>query len=365
MDAKTSVGKLCLETLYADPKPKPTQALAAGMALLWRPLMERHNGVDRELGIQRRWKEFGPVFESLLDELDEEMRDATPQGPGKLLELPSVDPSELTPEAVAEYMRWPIPLVIRRWAKDTRACRDWSPAFFKERYGATQVHSNDAKDNIVKMPMRDTIDRMESDKSHYIANVSDLMNNFPDLERSLELEGFKTTLNARSLYGMQMFIGPEGRGTSLHAGAPLTMFMNIHGSKEWLLINPRHGLWMRPNHQRQGHHSESPRTAAELLDLVRYIPVYRVALKPGDILLNPPWWWHQVRNLEGISIACSVRIADHSIGELRTGMFYDVARHTAPFQEDYIREIVKKNFAPQRMSDEAFLKTYDNLRTHF
>jgi hypothetical protein len=88
-----------------------------------------------------------------------------------------------------------------------------------------------------------------------------------------------------------------------------------------------------------------------------------VALQPGDILLNPTWWWHQIRNLEGISIASSVRCADHTIDELRPGMFHEVAQHTTPFQENYIRDLAKKGFTLQRMTDENFLSTYDNLRT--
>lgn len=168
------------------------------------------------------------------------------------------------------------------------------------------------------------------------------MSNFPELEASLELETFKAALRVKSLYGMQIFIGPEGRGTSLHCGASLNIFVNIHGSKEWLLINPRHGLWTKPNHQKQGHHSESPKTATQVLDLCRFIPVYRVALQPGDILINPTWWWHQVRNLEGISIASSVRVADHTIGELNPAMFHEVAQHVAPFQENYLRDLLRK-----------------------
>ena len=362
MEPKTTVGKLCHETLHAEPTPTASQSLATGMALMWLPALERLNGVDRELGIRRRWKEFNGVFDELMGNLDKELR-ANETGPGKILPLPAVDPQDITPEAVNEYMRWPIPLVVRRWASPTRACRDWSPEFFKSNYGDVLIRSFDRNDDIQELPMRETIERMQADKSLYINNVSNLMNNNPDLEASLELDTFKSALGLRGFYGVQLFVGPEGRGTSLHAGASLNVFLNIHGSKEWTLINPRHGLWLQPNHQRQGHHSESPLSADEVSELCRYIPVYRVALQPGDVLINPTWWWHQIRNLEGISIACSSRVADHTIGELNPGMFHEVAQHSAPFQEQYMRELAAKQFAPQRMTDENFLSTYDNLRT--
>lgn len=365
MDPKapqTLVGKVCKETLFAEPAPTPTQSLAMGMALMWLPVMERLNGVDRELGIRRRWKEFDGVFNTIMKDLDTELRSVA-KGPGEILPLPAVDPDDMTPEAVVEYMRWPIPLVVRGWASRTEACQKWSPSYFKEHYGNVPIRSFKSNDDLVEMPMRETIERMETDKSLYINNVSNLMNAHPELEAALDLDRFKKALGLRGFYGMQLFVGPEGRGTSLHAGASLNVFINIHGSKEWTLINPRHGLWTLPNHQRQGHHSESSKSAAEVGELCRYIPVYRVALQPGDVLLNPTWWWHQIRNLEGISIACSSRVADHTFGELNPTMFHEVAQHTSPFQEQYIRELAARDFAPQRMTDENFLSTYDNLRT--
>jgi len=45
--------------------------------------------------------------------------------------------------------------------------------------------------------------------------------------------------------------------------------------------------------------------------LYNYVPKYSAHLKPGDVLYNPPWWWHEVRNLnESISVPIRVVTID-------------------------------------------------------
>ena len=41
--------------------------------------------------------------------------------------------------------------------------------------------------------------------------------------------------------------------------------------------------------------------------LYRYCPRYTVELEPGDMLLNPPWWYHAVQNLSETTVGVSTR----------------------------------------------------------
>ena len=43
------------------------------------------------------------------------------------------------------------------------------------------------------------------------------------------------------------------------------------------------------------------------LYFVRYCPIYSVTLQPGDVLYNPPWWGHAIRNITDKSVAISNR----------------------------------------------------------
>lgn len=38
-----------------------------------------------------------------------------------------------------------------------------------------------------------------------------------------------------------------------------------------------------------------------------YLPVEYADLNPGDMLYNPDWQWHTIRNYEGLSIGVPIR----------------------------------------------------------
>ena len=37
---------------------------------------------------------------------------------------------------------------------------------------------------------------------------------------------------------------------------------------------------------------------AEAFPLFKYCPTYYAEVGPGDVLFNPPWWWHAIKNSE-------------------------------------------------------------------
>jgi hypothetical protein len=52
--------------------------------------------------------------------------------------------------------------------------------------------------------------------------------------------------------------------------------------------------------------------------LFQYCPVYTAVLEPGDVLFNPPFWWHSIKNITETSTAVASRwhtdgIAGHNL----------------------------------------------------
>jgi len=41
--------------------------------------------------------------------------------------------------------------------------------------------------------------------------------------------------------------------------------------------------------------------------LYSYVPIVEILLKPGDVLVVPPWWWHAITNMTPATIAVAVR----------------------------------------------------------
>ena len=45
----------------------------------------------------------------------------------------------------------------------------------------------------------------------------------------------------------------------------------------------------------------------EAFPLFEYCPVYHARLNPGDVLFNPPWWWHAIKNVTPTSVGVASR----------------------------------------------------------
>jgi hypothetical protein len=132
----------------------------------------------------------------------------------------------------------------------------------------------------------------------------------------------------------QLFVGREGTGSPFHHAAVYNMFYMIDGKKQWWFIDPYDTflsypiavlgkavggmmcLW--PNH----YHKEA-------FPLFPYCPIYSAVLETGDVLFNPPWWWHSIKNISTTTVAVASRwhtdgIAGHQL--LMTEEDYDIYR---------------------------------------
>jgi hypothetical protein len=115
------------------------------------------------------------------------------------------------------------------------------------------------------------------------------------------------------------------------------MFLMMHGRKKWTFIDPAYTPMLAPlisglaylsgvtegselyeaNLERLGEedrervleHSRSE-LARRIDHIFTKVPRYEVILEPGDVLLNAPWWWHEVSNLGDESVGVATRWFD-------------------------------------------------------
>lgn len=106
-------------------------------------------------------------------------------------------------------------------------------------------------------------------------------------------------------------------GSTLHNASADNMFLNIQGQKEWHFIHPSYTPVMQSSMSKHGMYSvsETDETFEEdyyqfmvkKYPYFKHIPVYKVVLEEGDLLFNPPWWWHRVQNLTPFTVGCATR----------------------------------------------------------
>ncbi|MEO0803316.1 MAG: cupin-like domain-containing protein [Cyanobacteria bacterium J06642_2] len=214
---------------------------------------------------------------------------------------------------------FPVPIVLEGLASESEAVRNWTPNFFKENYGAFEVLVDYPRRQEAKraIPLSEVVDEIQSgsDCGHYVANVSDIFLQYPELETQLPIETIRHDyLDHKKLAYIHLFMGGPGTGTDFHCANGVNFFVNIHGRKEWQFVNPKHSAWMYPVVNVSGVYGssavdfrKSQEEHRQACPLYEQIPVYKTILNPGDVLVNPPWWWHAIRNVTPSSIGCATR----------------------------------------------------------
>lgn len=243
----------------------------------------------------------------------------------------SIDVSELTKEKFIKMTEgFTQPFVVKGFLKDSRAVNEWNLEFFSDKYGDTKlptilnadikthekyINNKDAeKYNYVTM--KEFVDSIKNGEKMYINNVSRIFGYHPELLDYLELEKIEKYTGEdikNEVHITNLFIGGKGTGTSLHCSVTGNFFYNIKGNKLWYLIDPKYTRYLRPILSRTGLFAVSKLDVcnAKVGDYALNIPRYEVVLEEGDMLFNPPFYWHAITNKTDYTIACANRFTNY------------------------------------------------------
>lgn len=165
----------------------------------------------------------------------------------------------------------------------------------------------------------DLLDEMLSgaETGKYVRGANDIFLEHPDLEASLPIATFRALIGELgNHFGTELFMGGPGTGSPFHCAPFFNGFTLIHGEKQWQFIHPSFTPWMYPLLHHTGFsmsridHRKDPATVAEKWPLYGRVNRMTATLTAGDVLINPPWWWHAVDNLSPSSIAVATRWAE-------------------------------------------------------
>jgi hypothetical protein len=220
------------------------------------------------------------------------------------------------------YYAAQVPLVLTDATAPWPGLRQWSPQYFRERFGEREVEvmmGRDADplcdthfdDFRAKTRLRDFCDRVTSTaptNDFYLA-AHNRSTNGPALRELLEdvalphpyLESRPDDCGWTSLW-----FGPPGTVTPLHHDTANVFFCQVYGRKRFRILSPfelgildgiRHGAYSSFDADAFDP-AQSPAPGGAL--------VREVVLSPGEALFLPVGYWHQVRALDvSISLACT------------------------------------------------------------
>lgn len=236
--------------------------------------------------------------------------------PAPCLEIPRLSAAEVSPERFKELFNFPFPLVIENFAGDSEAVQTWTPEYFREKYGNIQVPYFQGKDywNVELCSLAELIDDiLAGGKSQkYVNNIADIFHQIPGLQDALPIQKFVEHMGNRKHNKTQIFLGGSETGTGLHCANKFNLFVMVYGQKRWTFVHPKHSPWLYPISQKNFQFVYAPISAtfgydAQQYPLIQHVPRYTTVLNPGDVLVNPPWWWHAVENLTPASIGVATR----------------------------------------------------------
>jgi hypothetical protein len=237
---------------------------------------------------------------------------------------------DLSPEKFRqEYLSSARPMVFRGAAKNWPCTRKWSPEYFGDKYGDDQViliNDHIATDESVEetITLREIIDNLDSEKAKY-ARFVPILDNHPELFDDFDTSWLSQRIHKKGLVKLwgnkgkgtslrsHLFIGRKNAKTDVHCALTNNFFVNVYGKKRWFLISPEYNpMIYSPVNWGPGVFG----TEVSPLDrddpkhpLWKHVKGYMVTLNPGDVLFNPPFWWHHVTNITD-SVAIGIRWYD-------------------------------------------------------
>jgi len=220
--------------------------------------------------------------------------------------LPEYDWRNGSPEDFHQkFVVTPMPVVLRGFGLDTGAVKNWNFDNIVEKCGEVEVN--------LTGPTADWLGKLKEvrDPSVYCANADAPFKAFPALAEDLGIPKLKPYLHRDNTVN-QFFIGQKATGSGYHCAGIWNFFFMIDGEKKWTFVDPELSWMIYPAIGIAAVAFSSlvffpDQTDLSVYRLYKYCPRFSVHLKPGDVLFNPPWWWHAVENPTKSSVAVATR----------------------------------------------------------
>ena len=180
---------------------------------------------------------------------------------------------------------------------------------FREAF--TDIMTNDESKMYLFFPVESRFNFNGSDAGK-AAELKEAINDlvWNDLELGTRIWPGFGTKNHKNYHGSQLIIGrgsndtDQTTGTGWHCAAGNNWFVQVVGSKRWYFMDPVHSSMLNPLRGGKVNMMTGNRNMASLH---AHIPMRFTDVHAGDLLYNPDWEWHTIKNYEGLSIGCPIR----------------------------------------------------------
>jgi hypothetical protein len=368
-------GMIFAKSVSCDTHPRSWQlpyGIRVRFRILW--ILQRYFGMDKFLGMEKKVYADALAYCKKNPPTKEQIH----------LEIPRVNPDEITPEEFYEkYVKSPHPVILTGMNKNSDCVKKWGNLdyFYKFKDAVAPVTETGESPDVERLKFGDYIDwvkanrntELEDRKDHkYLANFANLFNWHPELVDELDVKKMSKWLGPtnNALLGCHFFLGLKDTATPFHCANTMNWFVQVVGQKRWTFVHPEHTMFLYPIYSHDvfytGSMLEYPEPEKEIMDmdfpLWQYCPRYEAILNPGDVLLNPSWYWHRINN-DNMTIGCATRWS--ILPPMDTNVFNDLLlSFCARFWSNALILLSRKQGCEPKLTDETTL-TIDQRLSRF
>lgn len=227
-----------------------------------------------------------------------------------ILPLQEINYDQVTNEKIVELTRnftWP--LVIRGFLGNTTAVKEWgNPEWWMARYPNEEVLCAQKGKILSEQVDNCTISRfyqqLRTENPLYITGATSIFENHPELHDMVNNANIDMIEPGKRI-ATQMFMGLPDQGTDIHCAAGVNIFRQVAGRKKWWFIPPTQTKYLKPSLNAAGFsafsHTLVGKDGKRESPWMKKLERYTTIVEPGDVIINPPWFWHGTQNLGGAS----------------------------------------------------------------
>lgn len=231
-------------------------------------------------------------------------------GSGRVREIPR-EKNISDKDFKRQYLSQGKPVILEGRAREWACVKRWSPQWLAEHYGSDPVSLIDASPEdmtninyeVMNATLADVLLAMDSGDITKYSRFNRILYDHPELVEDFDwrwLYKMRNLISSGNTF--QVFIGGKGTRTQLHCASEHNLFTQVYGQKHWYIYSPHYDVVFDPPVTGTPYfHSAFDPDAPnfELFPAAKYVETWECELSPGDVLFNPPSWWHHVTNLTG------------------------------------------------------------------
>jgi hypothetical protein len=216
--------------------------------------------------------------------------------------LIEITPAEATPENLYKLSKgytWPI--VIRGLLTNSTGIDSWSDHdWWTSKYADEKVLCGTLSEVVEDCTIGTFFRELHAKKPFYISGASNIFDRNEELHDMIDNEHIRSIEPGRRT-ATQIFMGVPKMGSDIHCAIGINVFRQIVGQKKWWFIPPTQTSYLKPSINLNGFsahtHTFVGKEGGVASPWMNKLERYTTVLSPGDVLINPPWFWHGIINL--------------------------------------------------------------------